>query len=176
MFLYVINKLFAILRVNNWKTLRIKNVKFPGYYFYMTTNILGDFHTCISVPLTRFSPLLIFLIVCLIFLVIFAKICHHNVIWRSEVVCHTEFWQWFLHTVLTMTMKLDSCSKINMHDWNFSAVDNFCFNIKKYMDQAYPMIQLLKAAHLQVFLLLSVFTVLEWLLWSCHTRESSLCL
>ena len=106
------------------------------------------------------------------FLVIFAKICHHNVIWRSEVVCHTQFWQWLLQTVLTMTMKLDSCSKINMHDWNFSAIDNFCFNIKKYVDQTYPMIQQLKAAHLQVLLLLSVFTVLQRLLWSCHTRNS----
>ena len=29
----------------------MKNVKFPGYCFYMNTNILGDFQICIIVPL-----------------------------------------------------------------------------------------------------------------------------
>ena len=31
--------------------MRIKNVKFPGYYFLMNTNTREDFHICISVPL-----------------------------------------------------------------------------------------------------------------------------
>ena len=30
----------------------IKNAKFSGWYFYMNMNIWGDFHICISVPLT----------------------------------------------------------------------------------------------------------------------------
>ena len=29
----------------------MKNVKFPGYCFYMNTDILGDFQICIIVPL-----------------------------------------------------------------------------------------------------------------------------
>ena len=39
------------LRVNDSKTLRIKNAKFSGNYFYMNTNILGDFQICSNVPL-----------------------------------------------------------------------------------------------------------------------------
>ena len=31
----------------------IKNAKFSGYYFYMNTNIYGDFQICISVPLNE---------------------------------------------------------------------------------------------------------------------------
>ena len=38
--------------VNNSRILTIKNVKFPGYYFYMIYNIWGDFQICISVPLS----------------------------------------------------------------------------------------------------------------------------
>ena len=30
---------------------RIENAEFSGYYFYMKTNIKGDFQICISVPL-----------------------------------------------------------------------------------------------------------------------------
>ena len=41
------------LRVNNSKTPRTKNVKFSDYYFYLNTNIYGDFQICISVPLTK---------------------------------------------------------------------------------------------------------------------------
>ena len=37
-----INKHFTSFRVNNLKTLGIKNAKFPGYYFHMNTNIYGD--------------------------------------------------------------------------------------------------------------------------------------
>ena len=37
--------------VNNSRILTIKNVKFPGYYFYMIYSIWGDFQICISVPL-----------------------------------------------------------------------------------------------------------------------------
>ena len=39
------------LRVYNSRIYRIKNAKFSGYYFYMNTNIEGDFWICISVPL-----------------------------------------------------------------------------------------------------------------------------
>ena len=31
--------------------LSIKNEKFSGYCFYMSTNLKGDFQICISVPL-----------------------------------------------------------------------------------------------------------------------------
>ena len=41
------------LRVNNLRILRTKNAKFSGYYFYLNTNIEGDFHICISVPLNH---------------------------------------------------------------------------------------------------------------------------
>ena len=41
------------LRINNSKTLGIKNTKFSGYYFYMNTNIYGDFQICVSVPLRK---------------------------------------------------------------------------------------------------------------------------
>ena len=40
-------------RANNSRILKIKNAKFSGYWFYMNTNIKGDFEICISVPLTR---------------------------------------------------------------------------------------------------------------------------
>ena len=36
---------------NIYRILRIKNAKFPGYCFYINTNIYGDFQICISVPL-----------------------------------------------------------------------------------------------------------------------------
>ena len=41
-FCMFINKHFTSFRVNNLKTLGIKNAKFPGYYFHMNTNIYGD--------------------------------------------------------------------------------------------------------------------------------------
>ena len=40
-------------RAINSRILRIKNVKFSGYCFYMNTNILKDFQICISVPLRK---------------------------------------------------------------------------------------------------------------------------
>ena len=48
------------LRVKNSRILRTKNVKFSGYYFYLKTNIYGDFQICISVPLSRPYPFKIF--------------------------------------------------------------------------------------------------------------------
>ena len=39
------------LQVSNSKILRIKNVKFPEYYFCMNKNVKGDFQICIRVPL-----------------------------------------------------------------------------------------------------------------------------
>ena len=39
-------------RANNSRILSIKNAKFSGYCFYMSTNIYGNFEICISVPLT----------------------------------------------------------------------------------------------------------------------------
>ena len=48
-----INKHFTNFRVNNLKTLGIKNAKFPGYYIHMNTNINRDFQICISVPLNE---------------------------------------------------------------------------------------------------------------------------
>ena len=38
-------------RVNNSRILKIKNMKFSGYYFYSNKNIEGDFQIRISVPL-----------------------------------------------------------------------------------------------------------------------------
>ena len=38
--------------VNNKRIREIKNVKFSDYYFYMNTNIKGNFQICISVPLS----------------------------------------------------------------------------------------------------------------------------
>ena len=40
-------------RANNSKTLKIENVKFSGYCFYMNTNIQKDFQICISLPLMK---------------------------------------------------------------------------------------------------------------------------
>ena len=41
------------LRVNNLGTLRIKNAKFSGYYYYMNMNIWRSFQIYISVPLSE---------------------------------------------------------------------------------------------------------------------------
>ena len=38
------------LPVNNSRTPGTKYAKFSGYYFYLNTNIYGDFQSCISVP------------------------------------------------------------------------------------------------------------------------------
>ena len=40
-------------RLNNCRILRIKNAKFLEYYFYMNTNIQGDFQICISIPFSQ---------------------------------------------------------------------------------------------------------------------------
>ena len=48
------------LRVYNSRILRVKTAKFSGYYFYMSTNIQGDFEICIRVPLIHFIPLVSF--------------------------------------------------------------------------------------------------------------------
>ena len=37
--------------MNNSRILRTKNAKFSGYYFYLKTNVQGDFQICIRVPL-----------------------------------------------------------------------------------------------------------------------------
>ena len=37
-------------RANNSRILRTKNAKFSRHYFYMNTNIYGDFQICTSVP------------------------------------------------------------------------------------------------------------------------------
>ena len=42
---------FTNFTVNNSRIFRIKNRKFSENCFYMNTNIKGDFHICISVPL-----------------------------------------------------------------------------------------------------------------------------
>ena len=39
------------LTVNNLRIPRTKNAKFLEYYFYLSTDIYGDFQTRISVPL-----------------------------------------------------------------------------------------------------------------------------
>ena len=41
---------------NNSRILGIKNAKFSGYCFYMSTNIEGYFQICISVPLIYIAP------------------------------------------------------------------------------------------------------------------------
>ena len=38
-------------RANNSRILRIENAKFLGYYFYINTNVQGDFQSCVSVLL-----------------------------------------------------------------------------------------------------------------------------
>ena len=40
------------MRVNNSRILRIQNVKFSRYYFYMNTNMWRYLEICISVPLS----------------------------------------------------------------------------------------------------------------------------
>ena len=40
------------LRVKKSRIPGAKNTKFSEYYFYLNTNIYGDFQICISVPLT----------------------------------------------------------------------------------------------------------------------------
>ena len=44
-------------RANNFRILRIKNAKFLGYWFYVNSNIYGDFQICISVPFKSFCKL-----------------------------------------------------------------------------------------------------------------------
>ena len=48
-------KISKSLQGNNSKTLGNKNVKFPWYYFYMNTNIYGDFQSCLSVLLNEYN-------------------------------------------------------------------------------------------------------------------------
>ena len=38
-------------RANNLRILKIKNAKFSGYCFYMSSNIEGDLQICIGAPL-----------------------------------------------------------------------------------------------------------------------------
>ena len=38
--------------LNNLRIPRTKNAKFSEYYFYLNTNIYGDFKICISIPLS----------------------------------------------------------------------------------------------------------------------------
>ena len=40
-------------RANNLRILKVKNVKFSVYCFYLITNIYGGFQICISVPLNK---------------------------------------------------------------------------------------------------------------------------
>ena len=47
-----VNKYFQTLQVFNLGFPMIKNGKFSGYYFYVNTNIWGDFQICISAPLS----------------------------------------------------------------------------------------------------------------------------
>ena len=39
------------LQAINLRNLRIQNVNYSGYYFYMNTNLWRDFQICISFPL-----------------------------------------------------------------------------------------------------------------------------
>ena len=55
------------LRVNNSRILRTKSAKFPGYYFYLKTNIQGDFQICISTFKLPFSSTLCSIILSSIF-------------------------------------------------------------------------------------------------------------
>ena len=41
--------------MNNSRTSNSKNAKFSGYYFYVNTDIEGDFQICISVPLNTYN-------------------------------------------------------------------------------------------------------------------------
>ena len=49
---YLLRKI-QTLPVNNSRITRTKNAKFSEYYFYLNTNIYGDFQIRISVPLSR---------------------------------------------------------------------------------------------------------------------------
>ena len=44
-----------IREFNNLRVLRITSAKFSEYYFYMSTNIYGDFQASVSAPL-RYVP------------------------------------------------------------------------------------------------------------------------
>ena len=45
-------------RANNSRIHKISTPKFPGYCFYINTNIYEDFQICISVPLIKFLILM----------------------------------------------------------------------------------------------------------------------
>ena len=49
-FAYLLRKI-QTLRANKLRIIKIKNVTFSGYYFYMDLNVWGDSRICISVPL-----------------------------------------------------------------------------------------------------------------------------
>ena len=73
-FCMFINKHFSTSRLNYFRILRIKNAKFSGYYFYMNTNIKGNFQICISVSLT----------------LIYGSLRSIGAVWRSEPVLLDE--------------------------------------------------------------------------------------
>ena len=45
--------ILQISRADNSRVLWIKNAKYSGYCFYMSTSLYGDFQICISVPLNK---------------------------------------------------------------------------------------------------------------------------
>ena len=45
---------------------RFKNAKFSGYWFYMNTNLQGDFQICICVPLNYKIKLIKSIIICIL--------------------------------------------------------------------------------------------------------------
>ena len=70
--LYVSKHRFCKL---NSRTLRIKNAKFSGWYFYMNKNIQGDFQICIRVPSADAS-----LNICSVFL----RLCENS---KNVILC-----------------------------------------------------------------------------------------
>ena len=49
-----VNNISQTLWIYNSRIPRIKNAEFSGYYFYVNTNIYGDFQICISVTSSLF--------------------------------------------------------------------------------------------------------------------------
>ena len=48
-----VTNILQSLWVCNSRIPSIRNAKFLGYYFYIITNVQGDFQICISVPLIQ---------------------------------------------------------------------------------------------------------------------------
>ena len=83
-------------RANNSTILRIKNTKFSGYCFYISTNIYGDFRIWISVPLSYQE-----------------KLCNSSNIWQI-IYNNLTYLIWFFSVSLKTNRNNFGCNKINV--------------------------------------------------------------